>query len=366
MPTLPSLRRHLNALAAPIRRQPILPPSAEFLDPSMLPARLLVVAPHPDDEWIGAAGLLHSAVNRGSAASAVILTDGAAFVSAKRRWDRHSPVPFAEARSAESVRFLTDLGVPPGQVHLLNLPDGRLASLLRTTGSGASDPFWDAVTTLAGHINAFAPEWIVIPSPYDWHRDHWSGYVLASAAIWASTRHRPLRIMSYLTHWGEWPAPLGHHPRFQLVPPGDLAGDPGWLAWPLTPAAREFKRRALKLYATQVQLPSERLYLLAFVKANELFQTTDVAGFRRERIHVTRAGRMLRIEQSGPAGPLYGQLWQIDPTHARRVHWADGSRVHLLPLRAEEPNPSYFFWSLIDGEGALTATSAGGRQPDCP
>ncbi len=363
MPTLPSLRRHVNAMVAPIRRRPFLPPSVEILDPSAVPGRLLVVAPHPDDEWIGTAGLLHAAVEGGAAASVVILTDGAAFVGAKRRWARRSPIPFAEARLAESVRFSTHLGLAPGRVHALNLPDGKLADLLRTTPAGSVDPFWNAVTTLARHIETFAPEWIVIPSPHDWHRDHWSGYVLAAAAIWTSACRCPMRALSYLTHWGEWPAPLGHHPRFQLVPPADLASEPGWLAWPMTLAAREFKLRTLKLYETQVQLPSEQLYLLAFVKANELFHTMDLTGFHREQIQVTQVERALRIEHKGPPGPLYGRIWQTDPDRARAVGWVDGSSVHLLPLGEDEFDPNYFFWSLSTDQGALTAAASGAKPP---
>ena len=43
-----------------------------------LGARLLVLAPHPDDEVLGAAGMIDAAVRRGAAVRVVVATDGEA------------------------------------------------------------------------------------------------------------------------------------------------------------------------------------------------------------------------------------------------------------------------------------------------
>ena len=46
-------------------------------DPSLLPSRTLVFAPHADDEVFGCGGLLAYLAERGGAIRIVILTDGA-------------------------------------------------------------------------------------------------------------------------------------------------------------------------------------------------------------------------------------------------------------------------------------------------
>jgi len=43
-----------------------------------LGARLLVLAPHPDDEVLGAAGMIEAAVRRGADVRVVVATDGEA------------------------------------------------------------------------------------------------------------------------------------------------------------------------------------------------------------------------------------------------------------------------------------------------
>ena len=76
-----------------------------------LPERVLVIAPHPDDEVLGCGGVLALHAMRGDRVRVVVLTDGAAGGD-------------AEAREAETRAAATVLGLE--QVEFLGLEDGGL------------------------------------------------------------------------------------------------------------------------------------------------------------------------------------------------------------------------------------------------
>lgn len=85
--------------------------------------RAVIVAPHPDDEVIGAAGLIAALRRQGSQVDVIVVSDGAASHPGSTRWPAKRLVA---ARREESLRALRRLGVLPPQVTFLGLPDGAL------------------------------------------------------------------------------------------------------------------------------------------------------------------------------------------------------------------------------------------------
>jgi LmbE family N-acetylglucosaminyl deacetylase len=85
--------------------------------------RAVIVAPHPDDEIIGAAGLIQRLRAHGARVTVVVVSDGAASHPASRRWPRRRRVA---ARRRESLTALRRLGIMTGEVAFLGLPDGAL------------------------------------------------------------------------------------------------------------------------------------------------------------------------------------------------------------------------------------------------
>ena len=78
--------------------------------------RMVVVAPHPDDEILGCGGLLHHAVGQGIDVSVVAVTDGEACYPGEPWW---TPERLRSARRAELAAALGELGIP-----VLHLPPG--------------------------------------------------------------------------------------------------------------------------------------------------------------------------------------------------------------------------------------------------
>jgi LmbE family N-acetylglucosaminyl deacetylase len=81
----------------------------------------LIVAPHPDDETLGAGGLIHRLTSAGVPVSMVAVTDGErAYADAEG---------MAEIREEEQHRALLELGVPEENIHRLRLPDSDVSSV---------------------------------------------------------------------------------------------------------------------------------------------------------------------------------------------------------------------------------------------
>ncbi len=98
------------------------------------PSRLAVIAPHPDDEVLGAAGLMRWAADAGADVVIVSVTDGEASHASS---DRITPDALAQRRALERAAALAVLGLEAAPVWRLGLTDGavrdqadRLAALL--------------------------------------------------------------------------------------------------------------------------------------------------------------------------------------------------------------------------------------------
>jgi LmbE family N-acetylglucosaminyl deacetylase len=103
------------------------PEEAEWLAllrdlPQWVPPRLptLVVAPHPDDETLGAGGLIAAQRSRGLEVHVVAVTDGE-----KAYGDTPGLAP---QREEEQAKALERLSVARKQITRLRLPDGNVAS----------------------------------------------------------------------------------------------------------------------------------------------------------------------------------------------------------------------------------------------
>src|SRR3954447_5808356 len=83
---------------------------------------LLVLAPHPDDETLGFAGLIDAYLRAGKPVQVVVITDGDAYCDACRFWKSGSMngamcsaaelASFAEVRRSESAAAAKILGAP--------------------------------------------------------------------------------------------------------------------------------------------------------------------------------------------------------------------------------------------------------------
>jgi len=253
--------------------------------------RILIVAPHVDDETIGAGGYAFDAVRAGAFVAVVYLTAGdcnplPAMIDDRTIVPRHRDfLKEGHDRIAEGLAAMDTLGVPRQSVFILGYPDYGLKAMLenparvvRSRGTGDSAvPYSEAMSPgaayvlpnllrdLARVIEAVRPTVVVLPVEFDRHPDHAS-----SAAIVPQVLRGKPRVLRYLVHAHRFPEPFRYAPADGLNPPRERAGM-SWATYPLSPEAEKEKLAILRMYKTQRRDP--HLYLLteAFVRRNELF-----------------------------------------------------------------------------------------------
>lgn len=262
----------------------------------------LVLAPHCDDETLGAGALLAEAVEKGCRVKVVFMTNGDGSLYAVRRHFKRLPlsparqIEFAYLRQDEAKRALSDLGVLPKQVVFLGYPDRGLQFMWkeawdetqcyrsRSTGARAS-PYTNSLTPGAPYCGRAVvddlrqlllsqrPTHVVAPHPRDAHSDHWAAFYLAIQALEELRQEGfPLspRILTYLVHHRTWPTPRGLHPYLELRPPASFPGPmDAWIEFRPSPMAITAKHAAILRYRSQLSLQAR--FLLSFVRKNEIF-----------------------------------------------------------------------------------------------
>jgi LmbE family N-acetylglucosaminyl deacetylase len=271
--------------------------------------RALVVAPHPDDEMLAAAGLMQRVHAAGGAVRVVYLTDGDGYPEGVETED-HIAAPTADdyrgygrRRRREARAALEALKVGDYAFTFLSFPDGGLSRLMTKYWSerraAYRSPYTrldrpprsemlvpnteyrgeDLTQELAAIIAGFRPTTIVVPRKEDQHPDHCAAWFFVADALGDVQRVHPDRqidLLNYIVHFGGWPFE-DEAPRLP-PPPGLRGGVSGWMLFPLTAGELRAKRAALQKYETQMHVMS--WFLNGFARENEVFS-------RPARPHVT-------------------------------------------------------------------------------
>lgn len=197
--------------------------SGEFPVLDVAPCRAaLVVAPHPDDEVLGAGGLMWTLRRAGAAVDVVAVTDGEA---SHRGSPTVGPAEVIRLRIAETARAYRELGLDPRHRRRLGLPDSRVA---------------DCAGELQDHLRALLTGrpglWCVAPWWHDGHPDH---NATGRAALAASSAC-DVPLLGYLVS-------SNHHGEHPDIPSGRT------VRLPLGPDLQHRKRAALARYVSQLQ-----------------------------------------------------------------------------------------------------------------
>jgi LmbE family N-acetylglucosaminyl deacetylase len=197
----------------------------------ILAARLLVLAPHMDDETLACGGTILLHAEKG-AVHCLFATDGAGSPAPLLPWLGEVDAGLAEQRREEAHAAAAILGVPPRNLHFLGLPDSALAGRRGQLEAA-----------LAEAVADLRPEFILAPFRYDVHPDH--------VALNRATR-------TVLRRLAPAPALLEYfvYHRLRFVPGGDVRRalrEDALLAVDTTPVAAA-KRAALECYTSQTTL----------------------------------------------------------------------------------------------------------------
>ena len=262
--------------------------------------RLLVVAPHPDDETLGAGGLMARVHEMGGRVNVVYLTDGDGYPEGVQT-EGHIESPtsadyrgYGRERRREARNALLTLGLDRASYTFLGFPDGGLSKLMRAYWSerraAYRSPFTrldrppksemvvpdtkyrgeDLTQELALVIADFKPTMIAVPRKEDQHADHCAAWFFLADALTDVRRVQPdfsTDVLNYIVHFNSWP--FEDEEARLAPPPGLRGGASGWLRFPLTAAETRTKRAALRKYTTQWHVMD--WFLDGFARSNEVF-----------------------------------------------------------------------------------------------
>jgi LmbE family N-acetylglucosaminyl deacetylase len=200
--------------------------------------RVLIIAPHPDDESLGCGGLIQRAITAGAELNVLFITDGDNNPWPQRFLERRWSITHEEARRwgkrrrLEAIEALVRLGAPPDCADFLSLPDQGLTRLLLNDPGQLLDP-------LASTLENWQPTLIVSPCIEDVHPDHCAIHIQLRHLLRNLAGPQP-EVLFYRIHGNGIPIST---PRFVLT---------------LTKAEQEKKREAILAHVTQMALSKKR------------------------------------------------------------------------------------------------------------
>ena len=260
--------------------------------------RILVLAPHPDDEVLGVGGVLQRAVAMKLPVKVIFLTYGDS-----NQWSfllyRKHPVLMPGAvkkmglvRRDEALSASGILGVSTNNLVFLGYPDfgtmniwyshwnsrpplrSILTRVTQVPYKGAFRPGAlykgeEIIHDLRSILKSFKPTKIFVSHPADHNGDHLSLYLYLRVALWDEGMEDQTALYPYLIHYLGWPRPAGFRPRQMLTPPDSLKNIIHWKQFNLTPEEFELKKAALQAHRSQYA--STPRYLLSYIRPNEIF-----------------------------------------------------------------------------------------------
>ncbi len=262
-------------------------------------SRVLVIAPHPDDESLGSGGLIQRTREAGGAVRVVFVTDGDNNPWPQRVMERRLIVgpseraAWGQRRRAEAMAATQRLGLSPADAVFLGLPDQGLTSQL-LSGDGHFRQ------RLRQEIDAFSPTVIASPAIHDHHADHSAIAVLVRLTLREPSPLGPNEVAA---------APVLYEYLIHGPTPADRATA---RSVSLTHDHISAKREATLCHRTQVMLSRKRF--LAYATEVEFFgDPADACS-----VHAVR--ELLRD----------GDGWRIDLRPRRWFDRLAASRLDLL------------------------------------
>lgn len=274
-------------------------PTMEQINAPVPESRVLIIAPHPDDETLGAGMLIKKTIENGGQVKVVLMTNGDAYrIAAHLDYTKLKLTPkeyigFGYLRQQESLKALKLLGVPGNNVIFLGYPDGGLASLWSSNWNSATpytssytstdhSPYTNSyqrdrlysgqniVNDLSNIIADYQPTDIVMPHPNDRHPDHWATNAFTKYTLTVMD-YAPQKEWLYLVHRGLWPSPkAGTKTNEELNPPAKLLETgTDWYALNLTDQEVSLKKEAIQQYHSQLKTLGYQMS--CFAKGSELF-----------------------------------------------------------------------------------------------
>jgi len=262
--------------------------------------RILILAPHIDDETIGAGGIILESLKQKAKVKVVWLTNGddslGAYFKEEKKLDLRPEgfVKIGQQRMEEGKKAMEVLGLDEKGLIFLGYPDQGLLSMLSKFYSSTNpyiskgtkidhNPYFgtlkpgrlytgeNLVADLEEIIDDFSPTMIFVSHPRDYHPDHRATFQFLKKVL--EEKSHPAKVYAYLVHYPLFPPKKFFDKSGFLYPPKKLFSLKGWLSFELSDDQIEKKLEAVKQYQSQISKLDNLLF--SFVKRNEIFEEIE-------------------------------------------------------------------------------------------
>jgi len=348
--------------------------------------RLLVFAPHPDDETLAAGGLIQEALALDLPVRVCFFTMGDNNEIASLFTRRHPVLMPGPARSAglrrqnEALAAAASLGLASNDVVFLGYPDSgtldvwnhhwRALPPYRSPLTKANGVPYDAALTpgsaYAGEdilddldevLRDFRPTHVFVPHPADHNVDHRAMNLFVRVALWnlAADGGGAPAVLAYPAHFVQWPVPRGFRPDVPAEPPTFLAAE-AWQEYALAPFQASNKLAALRRHHSQFLRAAP--YFESFARKTELFAPLADLAFPGG---VGAADLPERDDtQFRPDGDLLRDVAQSDS------YWNDVAGQYDSEAKELADLDNDFLQRACAGDGVALTVSCRFRRPVAP
>jgi LmbE family N-acetylglucosaminyl deacetylase len=272
--------------------------------------RIMIFAPHPDDEAIGTAGVIQRALQNKARVRVICYTNGdhneLGFMAYEKRivFRKGGFIYMGKLRKEETVVAMNFFGLVRKDIVFLGYPDfGTMEILTKYWGKTkpfrylltriSKVPYPDCLSPGAPYVGEsiladikkaifdFKPTKIFVSHPTDANRDHRALYLFLQVGLWdlEGQIKRP-QIFPYIIHIVGWPKPRGYRPELALVAPSKKFVKVNWQKLSLTKEEINKKKDCIMFYKSELK-PNAR-YLLTFARKNELFGDYPIIRLKKQ------------------------------------------------------------------------------------
>ena len=234
---------------------------------------VLIVSPHPDDEWLSFAGTLHRCHLKNPQFNLRILmmTGGGNFPKLEKKWLKKNNTNFLDIRPEEAKNFLKNLGRSPDEIINMHLEDGSVSDMIIRHIDNHLEM---CVDKFVEQLQNNLPKTIIMPHFFDEHGDHWGAAIITLLSLLVYRKlfkqdENEMKLLMYVTHYGDYPFFIPSR-KLKNNPPFNDDGE--WKSILLNVEDYKFKKRSLRFYQTQTFDLLYSIYMKSFLKKNELFE----------------------------------------------------------------------------------------------
>ncbi len=265
--------------------------------------RVMILAPHPDDESLGAAGIIQRAKSLNLAVKVVFLTCGDNNQLSFLLYRKHPVLApsavrkMGEMRMNEALNAGAILGLRKDDIVFLGYPDFGTLHILLQYWATNSPPFRSMLTRarevfyegalrkgapyraqeilfdLKKLIQTFQPTFLFTSHPSDLNPDHQALYAFTHIALMELELEGKLpkkpKVLPYLVHFNKWPNPKKMIASLEASPPVPLARLNEWHVLTLSENEIEKKHQAIKAHRSQYAY--SKTFMESFVRKTEIF-----------------------------------------------------------------------------------------------